>query len=201
MPVNLDEPCLELSTPGCSTVSREGNKVRVYAKEVLKKGALADWIVCLSLLRSTCVRMGKKSSPNRACFFSLYELRSGGLHVIDATNASRTLLMDLESRTWSPDICQRIGIPLNVLPRIVPSAAKYGRLECTSLKGVVLSGCIGDQQSATLGQRCKIGQAKSTMGTGESAEERRASSRACASSSFSFFFWLDRIADQWVSKV
>ncbi|MFD8563797.1 glycerol kinase GlpK [Streptosporangium canum] len=95
----------------------------------------------------------------------------GGVHVTDPTNASRTMLMDLETLEWDDELLSFFGIPYRMLPTIRPSSnpdlygvtRRYG-----PLKGEVpLSGDLGDQQAATVGQVCfEVGEAKNTYGTG-----------------------------------
>lgn len=91
---------------------------------------------------------------------------TGGDHLTDTTNASRTLLMDLATRAWDADLCLEIGIPAAMLPRIVDSIGMIG--ECVGpLEGVPLAAILGDQQAALFGQVCfEAGEAKNTYGTG-----------------------------------
>ncbi|KAL3080819.1 hypothetical protein niasHS_014924 [Heterodera schachtii] len=90
-----------------------------------------------------------------------------GIHATDVTNASRTLLMDLQKRKWSTEMCTFFDIPINVLPKIRSSAEIYGHIPKGPLEGVPLAGCLGDQQSALLGHGClQAGEAKNTYGTG-----------------------------------
>jgi glycerol kinase len=91
---------------------------------------------------------------------------SGGKHVTDVTNASRTLLMDLESLSWDAKLLETFGVPASVLPDIRPSSGVFGI--CTGpLPGVKLAGILGDQQAATFGQVAfENGEAKNTYGTG-----------------------------------
>ncbi|GAC1373901.1 MAG: glycerol kinase GlpK [Actinomycetota bacterium] len=91
---------------------------------------------------------------------------SGGLHITDVTNASRTLLMDLHSLTWSPELLALLGVPQAALPQIRSSSEVYGR--CTGdLAGVPLAAALGDQHAALFGQTCfGAGETKSTYGTG-----------------------------------
>jgi glycerol kinase len=95
----------------------------------------------------------------------------GGSHVTDVTNASRTLLMDLETLDWDQEILEVMRIPPQILPRIVPSSdslhwgqtLKRGPLNAR----VPVCGALGDQQAALVGQSCfRIGEAKNTYGTG-----------------------------------
>jgi glycerol kinase len=96
---------------------------------------------------------------------------AGGAHVTDVTNASRTLLMNLESLAWEDEILGIMDIPRRMLPRIVPSVDKntWGHtLKEGPLKATVpVCGALGDQQAAVVGQTCfAVGEAKNTYGTG-----------------------------------
>ncbi|GAB2912340.1 glycerol kinase GlpK [Rhodococcus aerolatus] len=92
----------------------------------------------------------------------------GGLHVTDPTNASRTMLMDLDTLSWDESICADMGIPVSMLPEIRSSSEVYGHVrERGVLAGVPIAGILGDQQAATFGQAClSPGEAKNTYGTG-----------------------------------
>lgn len=91
---------------------------------------------------------------------------SGGEHVTDTTNASRSLLMDLATRTWDEDLCLDIGVPQAMLPRIVDSIGPIAT--CVGpLDGVPLTTILGDQHAAMFGQACfRPGDVKNTYGTG-----------------------------------
>ncbi len=92
---------------------------------------------------------------------------SGGLHVTDVTNASRTQLMNVRTLEWDEELLDLFGIPRAVLPRIVSSSEIYGTIRLPSLEGVPLAGILGDQQAALVGQTCfQAGEAKNTYGTG-----------------------------------
>ncbi|WP_297081566.1 glycerol kinase GlpK [uncultured Demequina sp.] len=92
----------------------------------------------------------------------------GGVHATDVTNASRTLLMDLRSREWSPTMLDLFGIPRACLPEIRMSSDAYGRASRSSLlREVPITGVLGDQQAATFGQAAfHVGDSKNTYGTG-----------------------------------
>ena len=91
----------------------------------------------------------------------------GGEHIIDVTNASRTQLMNLATCEWDDDLLAAFDIPRGCLPRIVPSSQVYGTLADGPLTGVRISGILGDQQAALVGQTCfSPGEAKNTYGTG-----------------------------------
>ncbi|MGC3995084.1 MAG: glycerol kinase GlpK [Propionicimonas sp.] len=92
----------------------------------------------------------------------------GGIHVTDPTNASRTMLMDLDTLSWDADIAADMGIPMSMLPEIKSSSEIYGYgREQGLLGGVPIAGDLGDQQAATFGQAAfNVGDAKNTYGTG-----------------------------------
>lgn len=91
---------------------------------------------------------------------------SGGVHVTDVTNASRTQLMNLTTLDWDPDLLTAMQIPRSMLPRICPSSQIYGYAK-SELDGVPVAGDLGDQQAALFGQACYApGEAKNTYGTG-----------------------------------
>ncbi len=95
----------------------------------------------------------------------------GGSHVTDVTNASRTMLMDLQTLDWDAEILQILGIPRQILPRIVPSSDSktWGVTQEDGPlgSGIPLCGALGDQQAALVGQTCfDQGEAKNTYGTG-----------------------------------
>jgi len=90
-----------------------------------------------------------------------------GLHVTDCTNASRTQLMNLATLDWDPELLEAFRIPRACLPRIASSSEIYGNICAGPLAGVPISGILGDQQAALVGQTClRQGEAKNTYGTG-----------------------------------
>lgn len=97
----------------------------------------------------------------------IWNLTGKEVHVTDVTNASRTMLLDLKTLKWSDEMCAFFEIPKAILPQIRSSAEIYGNVKDGLLASVPISGCLGDQQAALVGQRCfKKGQAKNTYGTG-----------------------------------
>jgi glycerol kinase len=91
----------------------------------------------------------------------------GGVHATDATNASRTLLMDLETLDWHEPSLELMGIPRALLPAIRSSAEVYGEAAVTAVAGRPVAAILGDQQAALFGQTCfDRGAAKNTYGTG-----------------------------------
>jgi glycerol kinase len=98
----------------------------------------------------------------------VYKLTNGKSFITDVTNASRTMLMRLDTLQWDDEMCAAFDVPLEALPKIVSCAEEFGHIDASidRLGGIAITGCIGDQQSATLGQRCDVGEAKNTYGTG-----------------------------------
>ncbi len=96
---------------------------------------------------------------------------NGGKHITDVTNASRTMLMNLEGTSWNSEICELMGVPMSMLPEIRPSSDPdfYGLTTTDGPFGgeIPVCGNLGDQQAATVGQTCfSAGEAKNTYGTG-----------------------------------
>jgi glycerol kinase len=101
------------------------------------------------------------------CIWNLTGGTDGGLHITDVSNASRTMLMNLETLDWDDELLDAIGVPRAVLPEIRPSSASYGEIKNGPFAGVPVAGDLGDQQAATFGQTCfSVGEAKNTYGTG-----------------------------------
>ena len=102
----------------------------------------------------------------------LFELTggaSGGVHVTDPSNASRTLLYDIDALAWSAELAELFRVPLACLPEVRPSSGRFGLSDGDELGGlrVPVSGIAGDQQAALFGQACFApGMAKNTYGTG-----------------------------------
>ena len=98
----------------------------------------------------------------------VWNLTGGRLHITDPSNASRTLLFNLEQRRWDDDLLDFFGIPEALLPRVAPSSAEYGETEAEVLGAPVpIAGIAGDQQAALFGQGClQPGMLKNTYGTG-----------------------------------
>ncbi|KAI8921102.1 hypothetical protein DFJ77DRAFT_448543 [Powellomyces hirtus] len=92
---------------------------------------------------------------------------TGGKHVSDVTNASRTMFMNIHTLQWDEDILKFFDVKREILPEIVSSAEEYGKVVGGPLAGLPLAGCLGDQQAAVVGQRCfNPGEVKNTYGTG-----------------------------------
>jgi glycerol kinase len=100
--------------------------------------------------------------------FLIWRLTGGAVHATDATNASRTLLFDIQAGAWDEELCRRLRVPMALLPTVKDSAGDYGSTIPALLGGAVaIRGVAGDQQAATIGQACfEPGMMKSTYGTG-----------------------------------
>lgn len=102
----------------------------------------------------------------------IWNLTGGTVHVTDYSNASRTMLFDVDKLCWDEELCKKLTIPMGILPEVVPSSKIYGYVKkgvvgLEAIEGVPISGAIGDQPAALFGQGCfKAGQAKNTYGTG-----------------------------------
>jgi glycerol kinase len=108
-------------------------------------------------------------TPDTWVVWNLTGGADGGVHATDVTNASRTMLMDLETLEWDDELLALFGVPRAMLPTINPSshATAYGVTVARGLPPVPVTGVLGDQQAATVGQVCFApGEAKNTYGTG-----------------------------------
>lgn len=96
----------------------------------------------------------------------IWKLTDGRVHVTDYTNASRTMLFNIKDLCWDEEICDLLGIPMSMLPRVCTSSEVYGFVEFGNAR-IPIAGCAGDQQAALFGQACfAAGEAKNTYGTG-----------------------------------
>lgn len=92
---------------------------------------------------------------------------NNGLHVTDVSNASRTMLMNLQTLDWDKPTLDILGIPESILPKIVSNSEVIGEISTGwPITGVPIAGCLGDQHAAMLGHACRKGEAKCTYGTG-----------------------------------
>jgi glycerol kinase len=158
------------TAPLCERLKAEGLEAEVQAKTGLLLDpyfsatkiawALENWPAVRAAADAGSLALGTVDS------YLLFRLTGGRVHATDATNAARTLLMDLASCQWDDGLVARFGIPRDALPTIVDCAGPLGE---TTLLGrpIPVSGCAGDQQAATVGQGCLAhGQIKATYGTG-----------------------------------
>jgi glycerol kinase len=100
--------------------------------------------------------------------FLLWRLTGGKVHATDATNAARTLLLDIHRGAWDADLAEIFGVPMRLLPQVKDCAADFGTTRPDLFGGSIrILGIAGDQQAATVGQGCfRPGMVKSTYGTG-----------------------------------
>ncbi|MEE8826489.1 MAG: glycerol kinase GlpK [Eubacteriales bacterium] len=98
----------------------------------------------------------------------IYKLTKGRVHVTDYSNASRTLLFNINTLEWDEELCRILDIPMSILPEAKPSSCIYGEADPEFFGGpVLIAGAAGDQQAALFGQTCfHPGEAKNTYGTG-----------------------------------
>lgn len=98
----------------------------------------------------------------------IWKLTKGAVHVTDYTNASRTMLFNINTLAWDEDILRELDIPKSMLPRVAASSEIYGKSAPEFLGGEIpIAGAAGDQQAALFGQTCfRLGEVKNTYGTG-----------------------------------
>ena len=98
----------------------------------------------------------------------IWRLTGGTVHATDVSNASRTMLFNIHTNQWDPELLRALDIPANMMPSVKPSSALYGEIRPDLLgHAIPIGGVAGDQQSALFGQACfKAGMVKNTYGTG-----------------------------------
>ena len=98
----------------------------------------------------------------------IWKLTKGKVHVTDYSNASRTMLFNINTLQWDQEILDELGIPRSMLPKPMPSSCIYGKSDPSVFGGAIpIAGAAGDQQAALFGQTCfSAGEAKNTYGTG-----------------------------------
>jgi len=97
----------------------------------------------------------------------IYQLTGGKLHLTDATNASRTMLLNIHTAEWDDELLAMLNVPRAILPEVQPSSHVIGNTTIDELPGVPIAGVAGDQQAALFGQMClQRGMVKTTYGTG-----------------------------------
>ena len=115
----------------------------------------------------------ERAEKGELCFgtvdsWLIYKLTKGKIHVTDYSNASRTLLYNINTLEWDDELCQILEIPKSMLPEVKPSSCIYGESDPEFFGGPIrIAGAAGDQQAALFGQTCyNEGDAKNTYGTG-----------------------------------
>ncbi len=157
----------------CARLKAEGSEARVRELTGLTldpyfSGTKLRWM--LDQDRTLRARAGRgELAFGTVDSFLVSRLTGGDIHIIDATNASRTLLLDLRTLAWSDELLGLFDVPREVLPKVVPSSHRVGvtRGVLGLPDGIPITGIAGDQQSALFGQACfDPGDAKCTYGTG-----------------------------------
>jgi glycerol kinase len=96
----------------------------------------------------------------------VFRMTKGKVHATDVSNASRTMLLNIETLTWDKELCDLFEVPMKMLPKVLPSSCDYGAATFFN-KDVHIHGVAGDQQAALFGQACfEVGESKNTYGTG-----------------------------------
>jgi glycerol kinase len=130
-------------------------------------GTKIAWILKNVAGARAAAEKGALATGTIECFL-LWRLTGGKVHASDATNASRTLLLDIRKGAWDGELCRILGVPQSMLPEVVDCAGDFGTTAADALGAPVpVLGMAGDQQAATVGQACiKPGMVKATYGTG-----------------------------------
>jgi len=161
------------TTEECARLKAAGHEARVREKTGLVLDPYFSATKLAWLLRN--VRGARERADSGSAAFGtidswlVWKLTGGAAHVTDVSNASRTLLMDLRTRTWDPELLTLFDVPKSVLPAIRASSEVYGETKGLRLlpDGIPVAGIAGDQQAALFGQACfQPGEAKCTYGTG-----------------------------------
>lgn len=154
--------CTELKKEGLSTHVREKTGLVI---DSYFSGTKVHWIL-------ENVAGAKEKAQNGELLFGtvdswlIWNMTGGKSHVTDYTNASRTMLYDIESLDWDDKMLDKLGIPKEMLPTVQPSGSEFGMFNFQGANIPIL-GVAGDQQSALFGQACfEAGMAKNTYGTG-----------------------------------
>jgi glycerol kinase len=153
----------------CDELTAEGrlDMVRERTGLVLDpyfSGTKFEW-----LLQNREIPVDNKLALGTIDSWLIWNLTDGAVFATDVTNASRTMLCDIRTRTWDADLCDILHVPMSALPEIVPSSGRVGVTSAASgvPGGIPVSGVAGDQQAALFGQACiDPGMAKNTYGTG-----------------------------------
>ncbi|MDP1752679.1 MAG: glycerol kinase GlpK [Reyranella sp.] len=158
------ERCAELKKAGHekAVTDRTGLLLDPYFS-----GTKIEWILKHVAGARAAAEKGALAAGTIECFL-LWRLTGGKVHASDATNASRTLLLDIRTGAWDPDLMKLLGVPASLLPRVVDCSGELGVTTADFLGAPVpVLGMAGDQQAATVGQACtKPGMIKATYGTG-----------------------------------
>ncbi|MDO8944746.1 MAG: glycerol kinase GlpK, partial [Desulfobacterales bacterium] len=160
------------TAPRCAELKKAGHEKTFTDKTGLLldpyfSGTKIEWILKHVAGARAAADKGALAAGTIECFL-LWRLTGGKVHASDATNASRTLLLDIRKGAWDPDLMNLLGVPASMLPRVVDCSGELGVTTADFLGAPVpVLGMAGDQQAATVGQACiKPGMIKTTYGTG-----------------------------------
>ncbi len=130
-------------------------------------GTKIEWILDRVAGARAAAEKGALAAGTIECFL-LWRLTGGKVHASDATNASRSLLLDIRKGAWDPELMQLLHVPASLLPQVVDCSGELGVTTADILGAPVpILGMAGDQQAATVGQACiRPGMVKATYGTG-----------------------------------
>lgn len=156
----------------CLQLTREGHAEIIQQKTGLVLDAYFS-ATKLEWLLDNIPRARQRAAKGELAFgtvdtWLIHKLTRGATHATDPSNAARTLLYNIHTNAWDPELLNLFNIPPEVLPEVRPSNAHFGDLAIDGpARGIPILGVIGDQQAATLGQRCTTpGASKCTYGTG-----------------------------------
>jgi glycerol kinase len=153
--------CEELTAAGALPLVRERTGLVL---DPYFSGTKIEW-----LLRNRDIPIDDDLAVGTIDAWLLWKLTGGAVHATDPSNASRTMLFDIASLTWSTEMCDLLGVPMHALPEVRPSSGRFGLTSGDDgiAAGIPISGIAGDQQAALFGQACFTpGMAKNTYGTG-----------------------------------
>ena len=147
------------TAPMCDRLKRDGAELVIRRKT----GLVLDPYFSATKIRWLLDRVGRRSNVAFGTIDAWLLWKLTGRHATDPTNASRTLLFDIDRRAWDDDLLRLFGVPRSILPDVLPSAGSFG----TTRDGIPVTGIAGDQQAALYGQGCWTpGTMKNTYGTG-----------------------------------
>ena len=175
----------DTGTPVCNAIVWQCRRTAEYCEEIKRDAALTEYIrsstglLVDAYFSATKIKWildnvpdaRKKAEQGRLLFgtvdtWLVWKLTGGKVHVTDYTNASRTMLFNIETMKWDERICNALDIPMSMLPEVRSSSEVYGSAKVLTGE-IPISGIAGDQQSSLFGQSCfDKGQAKNTYGTG-----------------------------------
>ena len=154
------------TAPECERLKRQGAERLVRRRT----GLVLDPYFSATKIRWILDHARPKGRPAFGTIDSwlLWNLTGGRVHATDVTNASRTMLFDIDRREWSDDLLRLFGVPREILPEVRPSSGEFGRTDRRIFGAEVpITGIAGDQQAALFGQGCvRPGSLKNTYGTG-----------------------------------